>query len=142
MLFSGTFEIFRRIGPAFNREEIDYLNEESRMTFACFANRFDELLQSGHETIVTNAQQRTTGNIAHAGGFDDERCRSSFSKPAIPIQVVLGNEPVFGRAPGHHRRHPRAVFKLDSEPILIGLKQKRLARFVSSRPARFRYLMC
>src|SRR5688500_10236301 len=110
------------------------------MATASVANCLDELLQTGHESIITNPQQRTTGDIADPGGFDDEGCRSSFSKSAIPVQVVLGDESVFGRAPRHHRGNPRAVFKCQ-RTNLDRWKQKRSTCLISRRPACFGYLM-
>src|SRR5206468_2241718 len=101
----------RRIGPAFYCEKINDLNKELGVTFACFAHRLHQFLQSRQKSIVTNSQERSTRNVANARSFDNQSGRLSFSKSAIPIKIVLGNESVFSRAPGHHCRNPRAAFE-------------------------------
>ena len=76
-----------------------------------FANSFDQLLKSRAETDLADAQQGAAGNIAHAGGLNDERRRSTFGKSPIPVEIVLRDKSVFGRAPRNHRRNPRAALK-------------------------------
>src|SRR5260370_7573279 len=115
-------EGLRRIGSTLHWEKIDNLNEKFRLTIARCAHRFDELLQSWQEPIVADAQKRPAGNIAHARRFDDQRRGSSVSKTAIPIEIVLRNKTVFGRAPGHHRRHPDPTCECYS-PNAYRLKQ-------------------
>ena len=69
------FEDISLVGPALDREEINDLNEKFCVALACFANRLNQLLQSGQESIVTDAQQRAAGDVANAGRFDDQRRR-------------------------------------------------------------------
>src|SRR5205085_6092049 len=107
-----TLKVFRALRPPLYGKEVDDLNEKFGVTLACLANRFDKLLQSRQESIVTDPKQRTAGNIANPGSFDDQRRRLSFSKSSIPIEIVLRDEAVCGRAPRHHRRHPSAAGKI------------------------------
>ena len=46
----------------------------------------------------------------------------AFGESSIPIQVVLRDKAIFGRAPGNHRRHPGAAGQLE-RTNLDGLKQ-------------------
>src|SRR6266571_2896694 len=133
-------KIFLGIGTPFDRKKIYDLNEKFGVATASFAHGLNQLFQSRQKSIVADAQQRPAGNVAHAGSFDDERRGLSFGKSSIPIEVVLGDETVFGRAPRHHRRHPRAALKRDrTNPNWP--KKKRAARFCHRGPMRFRNRM-
>src|SRR6185503_17590320 len=93
---------FFLLRPSLHREKVDDLNEQSRLTTTRFPHSLDQLAQPRDKPIVTDTQQRTTRNIAHARGFDDEHARTSISKPPIPIEILLRDKAVLGRAPGHH----------------------------------------
>src|SRR5437016_5854298 len=106
-------KIFCRVGPALDREEVDDLNEEFGVTGAGFAHRVDQFAKSGQESIMTNPQERTAGNVANAGGFDNERARLPGGESSIPIEVVRRHKSIFSGAPGDHRRHPSAALQLE-----------------------------
>ena len=106
-------KIFPPVGTTLDRQEIDDLNEELRLTVTGFAHRVDELFQSREKSIMTDAQQRPAGNVANAGRFNYQCRGSAFRKPPIPIKIALGDESIFGRAPRHHRRHPGATVESD-----------------------------
>ena len=70
-------------------------------------------IDSPEKSIVTDAQQGPARNIANTSRFNHQRGRSSFGKPLIPIEIILRNKSIFGRAPGNHRRHPGATGERD-----------------------------
>src|SRR5205085_128467 len=115
--FQKPLKVFRPFRPPLYGQEVDDLNEKFSVSLARVANGFDKLLQTRQESIVTDPKQRTAGNIANAGSFDDERRRLSFSKSSIPIEIVLRDKAVCGRAPRHHRRHPTAAGKIQIAKI-------------------------
>src|SRR6185369_532496 len=102
-------KIFLWIGTALDGEKIDDLNEELRLTVARFADGFDESLQSRKESIMTDAQQRATGNISYAGRFNYQSRGPAGREPAIPVEIILSHESIFGGAPGDHRGDPGAT---------------------------------
>src|SRR5262249_48964182 len=131
-------KIFLLLRPSLHCEKVDDLNEEERLAMARFPHRLDQLAQPRNKPIVTDAQQRATRNIAHARRFDHEHSRTPFSKPSIPIKVLLRDETVLGRAPWHHRRHPRPAVRFEL-PDSNRTEQSGSRRFVSGGPARFEY---
>src|ERR1043165_8664606 len=133
-------QILRLLRSPLHRKEIDDLNKQQRFTAARFLHRVDQLPQPRNEPIVADPQQWTTRNVAHARRFNDEHARTSFSKAAIPIEVLLRHKAVFGRTPRHHRGHPRAAPRFERTD-LHRTKQSRTCRFVSRRPRRFFYLV-
>src|SRR5574341_2340065 len=104
-------EIFHRVRSSFDGKEVDDLNEELRLTFARLTHSFNQSPQARQKPIMPNAQQRPARNVAHAGMYDYQHGRLTFGESSIPIEIVPRDEPVFGRAPGHHRRHPRAILE-------------------------------
>ena len=96
---------------------------------------FDELRQARDEPVVADAEQRTAWNIADAGRLDHNRARLSLRKALVPPEHVRRDETVVGRAPRHHRRHPRAVGEL--QPSRVKRAEKtRGGRFCRIRPSR------
>ena len=106
-------KVFRLVGTTLDRQKIDELNEEPRLTVAGFAHDINELFQSRQKSIVTDAQQRPTRNVANAGSFNHQCRRFSFGKSTIPIKIVLRDKSIFSCAPWHHRRHPGAIVESD-----------------------------
>src|SRR5262245_20792602 len=105
-------EVFLRIGTTLNREKINDLNEEIRLTITRLSDGLNQLFQSRQKSIITDAQQWPARNVAHAGRFHHECRWFPFGKSSIPIEIVLRDESVFRRAPRHHRRNPRATVEL------------------------------
>src|SRR5690242_8838317 len=108
-----TLKIFRALRPSLHGEKINDLNEQACLAVTRFTYSLDEFAQTRNKSIVTDTQQWTTRNIAHARRLDYEHTRASFGKASIPIEVLLRDKPIFGRAPWHHRRHPRAAARLE-----------------------------
>src|ERR1051325_10560553 len=135
-----TLKVFHPLRPPLHREKIDDLNEQQRLPVTRLTHSLDEFAQSGNESIVADTQQWTTRNIAHTRRLDDEHARPPFSKTSIPVEVLLRNKPLFGRAPGHHRRHPRSAARLEFADGYRA-EESRARRFFSSGPARFRDLV-
>src|SRR5882672_645533 len=133
-------EIFCRVRPSLDRQKVDNLNEEFGVTFACFPNSFDQLLQSRQKSVVTDSQQRPAGYVAHAGSFNHQCSGLSFREPSIPIQILWCDKSIFSRTPWDHGRHPGTAFQGD-RPDADWLKQKRSFRFFRRGPARFRNRM-
>jgi hypothetical protein len=100
-----------RLGTAADRKEVDDLDEEPRVAFARPAHRLRELLQTGNEAIVSDAQQRSARDVAYSGGLDDDRARPAPREALVPLEVVVGDEPVLRRAPRHHGRHPGSALE-------------------------------
>src|SRR2546421_12915250 len=94
-------KIFCSIRTALDRQKIDDLNKELRLTVAGFAHGVGQLFQSREKSIVTDAQQGPARNIANAGGFKDQRRGPAFGKPLIPIKIILRDKSSFSRAPGY-----------------------------------------
>src|SRR5688500_4150386 len=105
-------KVLRPFRPPLHRQKIDDLNEQPRLAAARFTHDVDQLSQSRYESIVADAQQRTARNVAHSRRLDHQHRRTSLSKARVPIEVLLRDKPVLGRAPRHHRRHPRAARRL------------------------------
>jgi hypothetical protein len=80
--------LFRRRPPV-NAQKVNDLNKEPCLAAGCFAHRIDQLLQARHEPVVTDAQQRPTGNVANAGRLDDDRPRFSLGIAAVPVEQLL-----------------------------------------------------
>src|SRR5437588_6549996 len=93
------------VRPPLNGEKVQDLNKETRMPATGFAHSLDKLAESGKESIMTNAQQRTAGNVAHTGGFNHQSARLSFGKSPVPIKICLGDKTIFGGPPRHHCRN-------------------------------------
>src|ERR1700682_552244 len=110
------------------------------MTCARFADSLDQLFQSRQKTIVADAQQGTTGNVAHAGSFDHQRAWSPGSKPSIPVEVFLSNNAIVRRAPWHHRGHPGATLQFKPSDA-NRLKHERALGFARCWPERVRNVM-
>src|SRR5712692_9350374 len=138
--FKKAPEVFRRIRSTFHRKKIDDLNKEFGMTFACFSNRLDQLFQSGQKSIVADSQEWSAGNIANAGGFNNQRAGSSCGESSIPVEAVLSDKTIFRRAPRHHRRHPGAAFQ-PYRANLNWFEKKRLLCLFRRGPTSFRNRM-
>src|SRR5205085_6606774 len=130
-------EELRLFGPAFDCEEVYDLYEQARVPCACAPDGLDQFAETRQKTIMPDAQQRPTRNVAHARRFDDNRARPAGSETPVPIEILARHKPVFGRAPRHHRGHPSALLKrqgADAER----LKQERARGLCFSRPVRFK----
>ena len=69
----------------------------------------DQLTKARDESIVADAEQRAARDVADARRLDDERAGPSGREPLVPLEHFVGDESLVGRAPGNHRRHPRAL---------------------------------
>src|SRR6185437_11039198 len=135
-----SLKVFLLLRTSLHGEKVDDLNKQSRVAATRLTNSLDQLAQTGDESIVPDAQQRTTRNITHARRLDDEHTRTSFSKSSIPIKVLLRDKAILCRAPRHHRRHPRPVARLDFSDS-NRTEQSRTRRFLSVGPARLEYFV-
>jgi len=133
-------EIFLALGSTTDRKKIDQLDEQECLAAGRFFDGGGELLEAGHEPIVTDPQQRPRCDIANAGRLDDDHAGSTLRESRIPIDHVFGDEAVVGRAPRHHRRHPRARPR-ESRPDHERLKQACLGRLLGGRPRARRQLV-
>jgi hypothetical protein len=104
-------EVFFFFRSAIDSEEIDYLNEEPRMALTFLANGFYESAESVYETIVAYAKKRPARNVAYARRLDDQSAGLSFGESRVPVEYVLSDQPIFGRAPRNHSRNPGAAFE-------------------------------
>src|SRR5262245_41108046 len=111
--FKKAREKLLRIGAATDRQKIDQLNKEPRVSAARFANRADQAAQPGQEPVVSDAEQRSAWNIANAGRLDHNRTRLAARKALVPFQHVVGDVALVGRPPRHHRWDPGALLKRD-----------------------------
>src|SRR6266446_1770905 len=98
--FKKSLEKLCRIRPPLNGEKIQDLNKKTRSATTGFAHRLDKLAKPGKESIVTNTEQRSAGDVAHTGRFNHQCARLSFGKSPIPIKVCLRDKTVFRRPPG------------------------------------------
>ena len=57
--------------PAVDAQEIDNLNEKSRLAIACLPHGLDQLLQTGDKPVVADPQQGAARDVANAGCLDD-----------------------------------------------------------------------
>src|SRR5436190_2393249 len=115
-----------RFGPSFYREKVDDLNEELSLSLAGFADSLDQPFQPRQKTIMSNAKQRPTGNVAHAGGFDDQLRGPAYREAPVPVKIVLSDKSLLGRSPGDHGGHPGAARELQRAQ-LDRLKQQGLS---------------
>src|ERR1044072_1912834 len=133
-------KILLLLRPSLHGEKVDDLNEQTRLTTTRLPHNINKLPQPGKEPVIANTKQRTTRNIAHARGLDDKHSRTSLSKPSIPIEILLRDKTILGRAPRHHRRHPRPAARLELSDCNCA-KQSRSRGFFSGGPARLEYLV-
>src|SRR5215213_4908299 len=94
-------KVFQLLRPPLHREKINDLNEQESLTITRLSHHLDELPQSRDETIVADAKQRTTRNVAHAGRLNDQHSGPPFRKASIPIEVLLRHKTVVRRPPRH-----------------------------------------
>src|SRR6185503_4222689 len=109
MLFTDlkkSLEVLPTFRSSLHRQKIDDLNEQQRLSATRLTHHLHQLLQSWYEPIIPDPQQRPTRNITYTRRLDHQHRRTSLSKPAIPIEVLLRDKPVLSRAPRHHRGHP------------------------------------
>src|SRR5918993_5511333 len=85
-------EVPGRIRTAANVQEVDELNQETRLTGACPAHRRNELAQSRHETIITDAKQRTARYISDPCSFYDQRTGLSLREALVPGEYAIAHE--------------------------------------------------
>src|SRR2546423_778105 len=109
-----TREEFLFLRAALDGEEIDDLNEQARVAVTGAAHRFDQLAQARDEAVVADPEQRAAGDVANACRFDDNGAGLPFGEAFVPLKHIRRHEAVFGGAPRHHRRNPRATFELDA----------------------------
>src|SRR5215831_2757705 len=128
-----SLKILFSVGTPSYGQKIDDLNDEFGFALARCAHCFDQLLQSGNESIVPDAQEWAARDIANPGGFDNQGGRPSESEPAVPVEIVLSDESVFGGAPGDHRGYPGATRK-QQRPNLDRLEQQRRGGFFGGGP--------
>src|ERR1043165_3994038 len=138
--FQEALKIFRTLRTTLHRKKIDDLNEQQRLPLASLTDNLGEFAQSGDKTIVADSKQRTTRNITHACRFDDQHTRPPLREPAVPVEILLRHKSIFRRAPGHHRRHPRAAARLEFADGNRA-EEPRARRFFSRGPARLKYLV-
>src|ERR1051326_1435341 len=138
--FQEALKIFRPLRTTLHSQKVDDLNEQQRLPITRFTHSLDEFAQSGNKTIVADTKQWTTRNIAYTSSFDNKHARPSFREPAVPVEILARYKAIFRRAPGHHRRHPRAAARFE---FADGnrTEESRAHRFLSGGPARFEYLV-
>src|ERR1043166_5014245 len=116
MLISDLQETLKELcllRPSLHRQKIYDLNKQQRLAATRLLHCLDQLAQTGNESIVADAQQWTTRDVAHARSFDDQYAGTPFREAPIPIEVLLRDESVLRRSPRHHRRYPRAAACLE-----------------------------
>src|SRR5262245_36597654 len=106
-----------RLGAAADPEEVDDLDEHPGPTLARPAHGVDQLLEAGQEAIVPDSEQWPAGNVADAGRLDHERARLAAGEALVPLEHRGRHVTVLGRAPGHHRRHPRALGQVEPSDV-------------------------
>ena len=118
-------------------QEVDDLDEQPRVAAAGFAHGLGECAQARQKAVVTDSQQRPGGDVADAGGLDNDGPGAPFGEPPVPVKNVGRHDAVFRGAPGDHRRHPGAVIQqaLAVAPQRERLEQARTLRFLAGRPA-------
>ncbi len=95
-------------------EKIDDLDEEARAPAAPLSHRLDEALEAREKAIVANAEERAARHLADPRGLDDDHARRAVGEATVPVEHLLRDEAVLGRAPRHHRRHPAPL--VDEQP--------------------------
>ena len=103
---------------------------------APLADRVDECAEPRDEPVVADAEQGTARDVADAGRLDDEDTGLPLGEPGVPLEDLRRDEPVGGGAPGHHRRHPRALGDGQRPPDLDGRKPTGARGFLAGGPAR------
>ncbi len=73
------------------------------------SNGARQLGEAGDEPVVADPEQRSAGDVADAGGLDHQRPGLAAGEPLVPREDLGRDQPVFGGAPGHHRRYPGAL---------------------------------
>ena len=72
-----------------------------------------QLGQAGEEPVVPDPEERPAGNVPDSGGLDDQRPGLPPREALVPRQDLRRDQPVVGRAPGHHGRNPGALAELE-----------------------------
>src|SRR5205823_433826 len=106
-------EVLLLLGAPAYGEKVDDLDEQPRLTLALLAHALDETAKAGDEPVVPDPQERAARDLADPRRLDDEDAGTSLREAAVPVDHVLGDEPVLGRAPRHHGGHPRARARRD-----------------------------
>src|SRR5713101_1034986 len=101
-------EVFLLRYPAADGKEVDDLDEEAGVSLAGAVDHVHHLLQAIKKAVVTDAQQRTAGDITNSGGFHDEDARLRPGVALIPFEYLWSDKTIIRRAPRHHGRHPGA----------------------------------
>src|SRR6185369_7864287 len=138
--FQKSLKVFRTLRTSLHRKKINDLNKQQRLPIARFTHSLDELAQPGNKSIIADSKQWTTRNIAHTRRLNNKHTRPPFSKTAVPVEILLRDKAVLGRAPGHHRRYPRTTPCLEL-PYRNRTEEPRLSRFFCRGPARLEYLV-
>jgi hypothetical protein len=97
---------------AADREEVDDWSK-SRVSRRCAPRTVGELAQARHEAVVADAQQRPRSGCRGCRSPRPRARPACRRRTAVPVEHVVGDEPVVGRAPRHHRRHPRSPRELE-----------------------------
>ena len=121
------------LGTPANAQEVEDLNHAARAPAAALVDRVHQVRKSRDEAVVADAQQRTARHVTNSGRFDHQHARQAIREPAVPIQHVGGDEAVLGRAPRHHRRHPRTRARREG-PDLDGGEQPAGCRRFTAGP--------
>src|SRR6185437_4208753 len=101
------------VGAPADGQEVDDLNEKPCGPATGFPNDPYELAQSGQESIITDPQQWSAGNVSDAGGLNDDRSGAAACETFIPVEDVLRNEAILARSPRHHRWDPGPLRQRD-----------------------------
>ena len=135
------FEILFCHRAPVDAQEIDDLDQKPGLTPTRLANRLYEFAQSWNETIVADAKQWATRNVANAGCLYDDCTGPAFGIARIPVEYIPSHHPVFGRAPGDHGRHPGTLRKLDRPHSHRAEKARRFRLFTRRPRPRIRFVL-
>ena len=126
-------ELFR-LGPSPDGKEVDRLDEKARLAATGPAHCVHEPREARDKR---SSPMRSSGPL----GMSRMPVASTTIAPGrprakalVPLDVRFGDEPVFGRAPGDHGRHPGTASQVHGAHR-IRAKKQRAGSLVGSRPS-------
>src|SRR5882757_608444 len=105
-------KITRGHRPSSDRQKVDQLDEQPRLSVACFANDPDEIAKPGQKTLVTGTEQGAAGHVPDSSSLNNNGAGTPAREALIPFEHFGSDEAVLAGAPRHHGGDPRALGQL------------------------------
>ena len=102
-------QILLGLGPAFDRQKIDQLDEAGACIHCWHAHGTNELAKPGMKRSSPIRSNGPLGMSRTPVASTTIAAGPPHGEALVPFEHIVGDHTVVGRAPGHHGRHPRAL---------------------------------